>query len=189
MKETQLNKEFSSKDIQRLRNLISKKSDEKTITGVGYSKKKEVYEEGDIWLENGREWTIKNGIKQNITRLDKAKDIHIMPLFCPKCAKVMKGRNDKMFYNIHHKCFNCVVDFEQELRREGKWDEYLLKTHNDQIDAHINEFKLFLEDELKESNNSFITEDGHVENWLGNNREFLKNEVEKAIKHLESLKK
>lgn len=189
MAETQLNKMFSSQDLQRLRNIVSKKYNEKTTTGVGYSKKKDIYEEGDIWHEDGRDWTIRNGIKQNITKLDKAKAINLLPLFCPNCSHIMKGRNDKTFYNIHKMCFNCVVDFEAKLKKEGKWEAHLIKIHNDQIDSHIKEFQFFLDDELKESNNSFITEDGDIENWLGNNKSFLKEEVEKAIKHLKSLKK
>lgn len=189
MSETQLNKMFNSQDLQRLRNLVSKKYNDKTTTGIGYTKKKGNYEEGDVWQEDGRDWTIKNGIKQNITKLDRAKEIHLMPLLCPKCNHVMKGRNDKSFYNIHKKCFNCVVDFEQQLKRDGKWDEYLLKIHNDQIDANIKEFQDFLEEELKESNDSYITEDGDIENWLGSNKEFLKLEIEKAINHLKALKK
>jgi hypothetical protein len=49
------------------------KHGEKTIVGTGYTKQQEFYEEGDIWEADGRQWTIKNGIKQNLTKLDKAK--------------------------------------------------------------------------------------------------------------------
>ncbi len=40
-----------------------------------------------------------------------------MPLLCPSCKNVMKKRIDKQFYNIHKTCFNCVVDFEAELKK------------------------------------------------------------------------
>ena len=75
-----LKKEFSKKDVQRLRNVFTGKTNERTTDGVGYTKKQEFYKEGDIWTENGREWTIKDGIKQNITKLDKAKE-EVMTLF------------------------------------------------------------------------------------------------------------
>ena len=50
---------------------------------IGYSKKQEFHGEGDVWEEDGRQWTIKNGIKQNVTKLDKAKKEVTLPLFCP----------------------------------------------------------------------------------------------------------
>ena len=67
MAENVLKKDFKSADVQRLRNLMTGKQGERTTAGVGYSKKQHFHEEGDVWEEDGRQWTIKNGIKQNIT--------------------------------------------------------------------------------------------------------------------------
>ena len=72
-KETVLKKQFVEKDVQRLRNLMQGKHGEKTRSSVGFTNKQEFYSEGDIWEADGRNWTIKDGIKQNITKLDKAK--------------------------------------------------------------------------------------------------------------------
>jgi hypothetical protein len=69
MADNVLKKEFQEKDVQRLRNLMTGKYGEKTTVGAGYTKQKEFHEEGDIWEEDGRQWTIKNGIKQNVTKL------------------------------------------------------------------------------------------------------------------------
>lgn len=189
MSETQLKKTFKEKDVRRLRNIITGKSGAKSVDGIGYKKKNEFHGEGDIWEEDGRSWTIKNGIKQNITKLDTAKSAHLMPLFCPKCSNVMKGKNDKVFFNIHHKCFNCVIDFEQELKKEGKFDQYLIDIHNNQIENHIKELENYLKESNKETNNSFVTEAGDVEEWLGNGQENLELEVNNAIIYLNSLKK
>jgi hypothetical protein len=112
-KESVLKKNFQEKDVQRLRNLVQGKYGEKTRSSVGFSQKEEFHYEGDIWEAEGRTWTIKNGIKQNLTKFDKAKKYHVMPLLCPCCNKVMKNRNDKPFYNIHKMCFNCVIDVEK----------------------------------------------------------------------------
>ena len=101
----------------------------------------------------------------------------------------MKGRNDKAFYNIHHKCFNCVIDFEQQLKREGKFDQHLISIHNSQIDNMINDLKLVIEESKRETGKSFVTEAGDVEEWLGNGQENLEIEVNNAIIYLESLKK
>ncbi len=76
-----LKKEFQKKDVERLRNLMQGKSSERTTEGIGYSKKEIFYKEGDIWEEKGRKWTIKNGIKQNITKYDDIKKLIKVPLF------------------------------------------------------------------------------------------------------------
>lgn len=183
-----LNKEFQKKDVQRLRNLIKGKHGEKTTVGVGYTKKYESHSEGDIWEEDGRAWTIKNGIKQNVTKLDKAKELHVMPLLCPKCSKPMRVHIDKSFYNVHKCCLNCVVDFETKIKAEGKWEEYQNTIRIQAIDNIINNFKDWADDELQESNNSFVTEDGDVENWVGGNKTNLKQNIEESLKYLEGLK-
>ena len=66
--ENVLKKEWSKKDVNRARNLIQGKTNTKTTEGIGYSKKEEFHKEGDVWVENGRNWTIKKGLKQNITK-------------------------------------------------------------------------------------------------------------------------
>ena len=47
-KDNVLKKEFAKKDVTRLRNLVQGKYGEKTTQGVGYSKKQEIYAEGDV---------------------------------------------------------------------------------------------------------------------------------------------
>ena len=188
-KDNVLKKNFQERDVQRLRNLIQGKQGEKTRTSVGFSKADEFHAEGDIWESDGRTWTIKDGIKQNITKLDKAKKAHVMPLLCPKCKKVMKNRNDKPFYNIHKMCFNCVINMEIQLRKEGKWEEYQRKIKNDEIDNRIEEFKTYIKERLNESNDGFISESGEVEKWVGKvNKDRVDEYVKEAVEYLESLK-
>jgi hypothetical protein len=190
MKDNVLKKDFQERDVQRLRNLIQGKQGEKTRSSVGFSKANEFHVEGDIWESDGRTWTIKEGIKQNITKLDKAKKAHNMPLFCPCCKKVMKKRNDKPFYRIHKKCFDCVIIFESEIKKAGLWEEYEKNIINSEIDGFAKSFKEYVEDQLTQSNNSFITEAGDVEKWDGGlNKERVLESLNKTIKHLNSLKK
>ena len=100
-----LKKEFKKKDVERVRNLIRGKSEDSSETQIGYNKKLENHKEGDIWTENRKTWTIKNGIKQTISKLDAIKKEVFMPLCCPECNKVMKKRLDKPHYRIHKKCW------------------------------------------------------------------------------------
>ena len=189
MKDNVLKKDFQERDVQRLRNLIQGKYGEKTRSSVGFTTPQEFYSEGDIWESDGRTWTIKDGIKQNITKLDKAKKAHNMPLFCPNCKKVMKNRNDKPFYNIHKMCFNCVVDLEANLKNQGKFEDYERNIKNDEIDNRIKEFQLWVKEKLEEGNEGFVSESGEVEKWVGKvNEDKVEEYVKEAVKYLESLK-
>jgi hypothetical protein len=190
MKDNVLKKEFKFKDVQRARNLIQGKVGDKTGLSVGYNKKDEFHEEGDIWEVDGRKWTIKDGIKQNITKLDKVKKLHMMPLFCPNCSKIMKNKFDKDYYNIHKKCFECVVDFEHELKKTGLYEAYSKKIHNSEIDSWILQFKDYITSELSQTNTSFITESGDVEKWVGGpDKKRVLEHLDKTIEHLEKMKK
>jgi len=189
-KDNVLKKEFKKKDVERMRNLVKGKTGAKTTQGVGYTKKYEHHKEGDVWEEDGRKWTIKNGIKQNITKMNKVKELGLTPLFCPSCSKVMNHPNDKIMYKNHRKCFDCMVVFESRLRREGKWEEYQNGIRNEGVDRLIADYRKFIEEKLNEKSNSYVTEQGDVENWVGSiDREKLLNEMEEGIKYLESLKK
>jgi len=187
-KDTVLKKQFQKKDVERLRNLMQGKYGEKTRSSVGFTNPEEFYNEGDIWESDGRTWTIKEGIKQNITKLDKAKKAHTMPLFCPNCSKLMK-RVDKPYYNIHQFCLDCHAKFEDKLKAEGKYEEHYNKINNKIIDSRIEEFKHFVKEKISESNDSFISENGELEKWVGKIDEEKVNEFTKdVIKHLESFK-
>ena len=162
-----LKKEFKKTDVNRLRNLIQGKTGASIGTQIGYTKKQEDHKEGDIWNENKKTWTIKNGIKQTISKLDAIKKEVFMPLCCPECSKVMKKRLDKPHYRIHKKCYDCVIDFEGKLRIRGEYDNYIknLQTKNS-LDI-VDEMESYLLDAINTSNDGFVSEDGVVERWKG----------------------
>ena len=162
-----LKKEFKRKDVERARNLIMGKTGASTGTQVGYNKKENKHKEGDIWTENKKTWTIKNGIKQTISKLDNIRKEIFMPLCCPECNKIMKHRFDKDNHRIHKKCFDCVIKFEHKLRNEKKYDKYIknLKTNNNI--TTLDEVESYLLDAINKSNNSYVSEDGVIERWVG----------------------
>ena len=60
--------------------------------------------------------------------------------------------------------------------------------YNQALDNLINNFKDWADDELKENNNAFVTEDGVVENWVGGKKDNLKKNIDDSLEYLESLK-
>jgi len=178
-----LKKEFKKKDVNRARNLIMGKTGASTGTQIGYNKKEEDHKEGDIWKENRKTWTIKNGIKQTISKLDTIKKEVFMPLCCPECSTVMKKRLDKPHYRIHKKCYNCVIDFEGKLRVRGEYDNYIKKLKGKNSIEILNELESTLLDAINISNSSFVSEDGVVERWVGGiDKQKYTKEIKEAAK-------
>lgn len=100
-------------------------------------------EEGDVWeARDGTKWTMKNGVKQKVTKLDSAKT----PWFCPKCQKVMNHRIDDKFWRIRGHCFDCNIKVEMELRKTGKWKEFETKVMLRNYIAHARDTIAELQD-------------------------------------------
>ena len=165
-----LKKEFKRKDVQRARNLIMGKTGDATNTQIGYKKEIKEYKEGDIWKEGRKTWTIKNGIKQTVSKLDAIKKEVFMPLCCPKCNKIMKKHLDKPNYRIHKKCHDCVIEFEHKLRiqSEEKYQKYLKNLeYKNSMDVLKETEELLLGLVNNISNKNYISEDGVIERWVG----------------------
>jgi hypothetical protein len=186
MSDTNLKKEFSKRDVQRMRNIISGDASSATGIQVGYSKQSQDYQEGDVWEENGKQWTIKNGIKQTVTKHDKLRQLTILPLTCPECNKPMKNHiYNKKMYIIHGKCNDCVIEMEAKIKLEGKWDEYEKQMMNANKNAMVDDFEQAFEAFINTKNDTFITEQGDIETWSGGkvNEEEIK-QVKEYIKKL-----
>tara|TARA_R110001592_G_scaffold63200_1_gene193488 strand:- start:10617 stop:11204 length:588 start_codon:yes stop_codon:yes gene_type:complete len=162
-----LKKEFKKKDVQRARNLIMGKTDASTGTQIGYNTKQEDHKEGDIWTEGRKTWTIKNGIKQTVSKLDAIKKEVFMPLCCPKCSKVMKHQLDVNSYKVHKNCHDCVIKYEHKLRINKDYKSYIkhLKTKNNL--SILDEVESYLLETINKSNEGFVSEDGVIERWVG----------------------
>jgi len=178
-----LKKEFKQKDVNRARNLIMGKTDASTSTHIGYSTKQKDYKEGDVWTEGRKTWTIKNGIKQTISKLDKIKKEVFMPLCCPECGNVMKKRLDKPHYRINKKCYDCVIDFEGKLIVRGEYEDYKNKLKGKNSIDILNELESTLLSAVNVSNSNFVSEDGVVEKWVGGiDKEKFTEEIKTAAK-------
>lgn len=165
MAESVLKKEFRERDVNRARNLLTGKAGAATQIASGYEKAQEDRGEGDIWEEGGKTWTIKNGLKQTVTKLDEIKKLYRLPYSCPCCKKSFQDTpTNRKMWQIHSMCLDCVIDMEAKLKQEGKFEEYQKKMLNGNKNSMMTDLEVAL-DEWLNSNNSFITEQGDVENW------------------------
>ena len=186
-----LKKEFKRKDVDRARNLIMGKGNVSSDRQVGYKKKTIKYKEGDVWIENKKTWTIRNGIKQTISKLDKIKKEVFTPLCCPKCNKVMKHHLDKENYKVHKTCHDCVIEFEHKLKTRGKYNDYIKKLEAKNSLDIVDEMESYLLDAINSSNSGFVSEDGVIEKWKGgiNSKKWTKDIKKYADKTREKLEK
>jgi len=148
--------------------------------------------EGDVWEDvNGKKWTIKNGIRQTVTKLDDAKTPH----WCPKCSKPMNHRFDVKFWRIRGHCMDCNVKHETELRRHGKWEEFeqkmMLRNYISAAKDRLQELQHYLENLSKPE---YLLMNEHektvlmFEKWdvdLNTVRKDLTDEIELIKKNLE----
>ena len=180
-KDSTLKKEFKKSDVQRMRNIITGKTGDRTQILGGWENKIEEHKEGDTWEEDGKKWTIKNGIKQSITKLDKFKHLVSLPLTCPSCKKPMKADElNKKMYSVHKTCLNCVVDMEAKLKLEDKYEQYEKNILNMNKNASLEEFEQALDSWLEEKD-TFVTEQGDIESWQGGDKNKIYKELKEKI--------
>jgi hypothetical protein len=187
MSDNLLKREFKTRDVQRMRNIITKKAGDKTGVQVGYNADYVERKEGDVWEERGKKWTIKNGLKQTVTRFDDIKKKIFAPITCPNCNKPMtKGQFDKYMFKIHQKCSDCVIEYETKLKLKGEYKEYERDMIKQGVVYHIKEMEnVLLELLIGQSGEQYVTEGGDIEEWKGKSldNQFIK-DIQEYIQKL-----
>jgi hypothetical protein len=180
--QSNLKREFNRKDVQRMRNLITGNQGDRTQVQTGYEKQSAPdRKEGDVWEENGKQWTLKSGIKQTVTKLDKFKRLVVLPICCPKCNNPMKLNDiNKKMYSIHNTCFDCVVEMETKLKIENKYEEYTNNMLNSNHETYLKDIEAALETWYKD-NESYVTEAGDVEVWKGGNKKAIYDQLKDQL--------
>ena len=107
-------------NIKKIQDLVSGKY--KQRVSIGYEgKTTNQRKEGEEWVDaRGRRWTIKDGKRKQITKVpprgfDK----------CGTCEKLILKTIDQETYNRMGKCRICQLEFEADLHRKGKWNEWV----------------------------------------------------------------
>jgi hypothetical protein len=168
MEDSVLKKEFKKSDVERIRNIVSKKYNNSTKTQVGYqADTSDYHKEGDVWTENDKTWTIKNGVKRNVTKFENIKKETSIPMFCPECESLMHLPFDIRSYIVNKKCYDCQTVFETELKRVGKYEEYQKSLVKNDVIAYIQDMETKFQ-EYVNTNLTFMSEQGDAESWKGN---------------------
>ena len=65
----------------------------------------------------------------------------------------MKKQHNPKMYKIHKMCFDCVIDMEAKLKREGKFKEYERNMVAKNAEQYIDDLEQYLMEAINESNN------------------------------------
>ena len=94
-------------------------------------------------------------------------------------------------YKVHKMCFDCVVNYEAELRRAGLYEAYEKAMIQGSLKAFLVDVEQYILDSIN-TVDTFVTEQGDIEDWKGNKTktdnklsEHLKDFLQHARKHLE----
>jgi len=178
-----MKKGITEQKVQRMRNLATGRYKDKTQLRSGYSSKRVNYKEGDVWEENGKQWTIKRGIKRTVNKLDSARKLQRVPLSCPKCDISMSHPAHRKMFKRWGMCLMCVTKWEHEMRANGTYDEWYAQFDKSNYDAFIEDVTQQYYDWLDKRNSKHaITESGDIEDWSdGEDSEKLKVEFKKKV--------
>lgn len=189
MNESLLKKEFKEKDVNRARNLIKKDYTASTNIQSGYTKAHINHTEGDLWEEDGRMWTIQQGIRQNVTKLDAVKNLVKVPLQCPRCQGPMNHWLAKKMYRIHGFCFDpCTVEYETELRKAGLFEQYEKRMIQGNMKAFAGDLEQWVLEQVGLTD-TYVTEQGDIEDWNSNSQAQNQKSLENVKEFLDNIKK
>ena len=107
---------------------------------VGYTGKT-LREEGEEWEDhNGRKWKIQNGQRKQITKVP-ARGIDK----CSDCEKMILKDIDQDTYNRMNRCYHCQINFEVDLKAEGKWEDWVKEMEEKRWETILKEYESEME--------------------------------------------
>ena len=107
---------------------------------VGYTGKT-LRKEGEKWEDhNGRKWKIQNGQRKQITKVP-ARGIDK----CSDCEKMILKDIDQDTYNRMNRCYHCQINFEVDLKVEGKWEDWVKEMEEKRWETILKEYESEME--------------------------------------------
>lgn len=77
---------------------------------------------------------------------------------------------------------------EAEIKKQGKWEEYTKGVMNSNKDATLEDIEKAIDSWFAEKADSFISENGEVENWAGGDKSKVYEEVKKELEKAKAFK-
>jgi len=161
--------------IKKMLDGTHKMQTKKSVSFTNASKTKESLkrEIGEVWVDDdGIEWEQRAGFKIKKGKLDEIRELinaSKVPSNCPKCSQSMTKNLDKKFWKLEGHCFDCQIEFEHNLRIEGKYEDY----ERDRVLRNAEAWLKDAEQEAKEIAEAFrnpltfANADGTIEEWSG----------------------
>lgn len=147
-------------NIKKIQDMVTGKYKDKVQ--IGYeSKTTNQRKEGEEWVDaRGRRWKIQEGKRKQITKVpprgfDK----------CNDCSKLILKTLDSQTYDRMGRCYHCQLFFETELKRKGKWEEWVTEQTKLRYQAV---FKEIQEAMLEVEESKALKFDKSVANAIGN---------------------
>ena len=148
---------------------------------------------GEIWTDkDGKEWKQvgTNSKVRTETLMDTVRKSLREAPNCPKkmCTVDHTKYLDKRMLAMKGMCFDCVQEYEQKLKDEGKYEAYEKKTmlENELSFLLDTKAKLVESKEHITKDPKFLNEDGSLEQWNLPNKDEIMNELEKDLEELET---
>ena len=135
-----------SKNLQKVSDMLDGTYGGKIQSG--YTPTEETHKVGDRWFDSdGKEWEQKNGYRTNITKLANR---GIVDHRCSDCEKYIVKPWDKEIFKFNNRCYYCQIDFEAELKGNGKFDAWKESQDKRIKEDYIKKFEEENEELIKE---------------------------------------
>lgn len=180
---------------------------ERPFTQIGYEgeKEKPISERkvGEIWEDKkGKKW-IKSefgGARSYNPQADLIKEEINKKWICKRCEKSLRfshTKHDEKMLNKTGICFDCITEYETELRFKGLFKDYEKKKILENQLSYAKDMRVKLKESFKYTKDNkvltYVNSNGMVEEWKNESRtELMQNilvdykECLKAIKRIES---
>ncbi len=184
-----MDKEDLKHVIKRSRKLFKGEEIPKVHGYEGEVEELVIRQPGEVWTDkDGKEWK-QIGVNTK-TRTETVMDkIRKLARCCPACNKEVEPTFlNKRMMAIKNMCFDCVQEYEQKLKDDGKYESYEKKIMLE------NEKKFLLDAKIKmaeskhyiENDPQFLNEDGSLEQWNIPSKEKLMKELNSDIKDVDN---